>query len=388
MNDTKLDRLLADASPYTDTEVCALQFSRGDAELLGEVVGAQLAGSDELELELAADTRSRNWPGSARVITVAATAALVVTGFAVWRVNGTDSSSGSAATVADTSAPVSNTGLSWPPRILLDDSWTAVYADEDPTSGFGEIQFVRGMDGVSITWGPHTTPDPEIYGDGSGPMEERDVNVLGRVSLSIDESVVQTGTVPQTSRHRVIVPVDQGTIQIQVSVQRADILDGVLSSIQSVDIASWVAALPARTVTPAQRPGAVAQILAGVPLPDGFDTASLGASPVYSDRYQLVAYVISAAVCGWLDVWFTAKDNNESIGEHAAAEALATSREWPALVEIAPEGGFADVMWEHADAVNGDGMLPSGTRLDRLYAANTGCNRFWTDSLPPDASVP
>jgi hypothetical protein len=90
-----------------------------------------------------------------RVITTAAACMALVISLAVWRANGNDgpSSAPSTTPTVTNAPPVRGPQLLWPPRVLLDDSWTAIYADEDPTDGYGEIQFVRAGDGSSRPWG-------------------------------------------------------------------------------------------------------------------------------------------------------------------------------------------------------------------------------------------
>jgi hypothetical protein len=43
-----------------------------------------------------------------------------------------------------------------------------------------------------------------------------------------------------------------------------------------------------------------------------------------------------------------------------ASAALATSRDWPMLLEIADQGGWSDELWLHADAVNGGEGVMTG----------------------------
>lgn len=400
MNDTQLDRLLADASPYYDDEVRSLTLNRADADLLAEIVDVSNASAHEgLRLEAVVGRPTRSVLSRARVITTAAACLMLVIGLAVWQANGSDGPSSAPATtpVVTTTPPVPGPQLSWPPRILLDDSWTATYADEDPTDAYGEIQFVRAGDNVSVTWRPDQA-NLETYTDSASMTVETDAEVLGRPALVITylgadpPEGVTAPTVPVTATYGAIIPVDDGTIEVALELQRDANLEGTLASLRAADTTTWEAALPARTVTPEERPEAVTQILTGIPIPAELDVRPLALQPVYSDQYQLVAYVTGATMCGGLDVWFTANDDGDTDGAQAAAAALATSRDWAALNDIADEGAWPDWIWANADAINGDTpdteVGPGGVPT-RLSAANSGCNRFWTgDSLPPDASTP
>ena len=128
---------------------------------------------------------------------------------------------------------------------------------------------------------------------------------------------------------------------------------------QVVDLATWEASLPDNVVGPSAQLEAVAALLADVPVPAGFDAPELDDGST-NDRYQLIAHVSGAVTCAWLDLWFTGAETGDAAMQADAAAALATSREWPMLVEIADQGGWSDQVWLHADAVNGGEGVTTG----------------------------
>jgi hypothetical protein len=65
----------------------------------------------------------------------------------------------------------------------------------------------------------------------------------------------------------------------------------LLASLHEVDVDTWLSAMPASVVHPAQQTEAVDVLLAGIPLPPGFDAASIPTSDAVRDRYQLGAQV-------------------------------------------------------------------------------------------------
>ena len=112
-------------------------------------------------------------------------------------------------------------------------------------------------------------------------------------------------------------------------------------------------------VSDSEQAEAIAELLNGVPVPDGFDVAALE-SGTTDDRYQFIAQVSGAVACAWLDQWFTGQETQDPDLQSAAAAALATSHTWPMLTEIADQGGWSDELWLHADAVNGGAGVMTG----------------------------
>lgn len=138
-----------------------------------------------------------------------------------------------------------------------------------------------------------------------------------------------------------------------------------------VDEATWQANLPDGIVGSADVADQTAADLADVPLPNGLDPASIAPAATL-DRYQFVADLSMGVVCGWLDQWFTGVEAGDDALRTQAADALATSHDWSMLIEIADQGGWSDVVWFHADAVNGE--LPDAWEPTRADAESAfGC---------------
>jgi hypothetical protein len=150
-----------------------------------------------------------------------------------------------------------------------------------------------------------------------------------------------------------------------------------LASLRPVPEDEWPAALPDRSVTPAQRSAEVDRMLAGVTLPPGFDSSRLRAGGTTTDRYQLGAQVAGAVACAWTERWVTARAAGDDEGAAAAVAAMSGSRQWPVLVDMADEGAFPQVVWQLADAMAGDGMVPAGRPMTVEEAAPhaLGCPR-------------
>lgn len=122
--------------------------------------------------------------------------------------------------------------------------------------------------------------------------------------------------------------------------------------------------LPASFVTDAERPGVIADMLEPIPLPDGFDPASIQSTEI--DPYQLGAAVTGAVTCAWLDQYTEARQTGDATGVQEAADAMATSRDWPVLKEMEKSGDWPDAVWGLADHMAA-GDAPKG------WAAQIGC---------------
>ena len=136
-----------------------------------------------------------------------------------------------------------------------------------------------------------------------------------------------------------------------------DAFTTTVAAVRVIDEATWRAALPGNILSGPARAAAVDALLVSVPVPDGF---VLGPQDGTADRSQLIVQTASAVTCAWLNQWFDATDNGDTTTAAAAAAALATSHRWPMLSETAEKGGFSDVVWEYADAVNGGPGIPTG----------------------------
>lgn len=152
-----------------------------------------------------------------------------------------------------------------------------------------------------------------------------------------------------------------------------------LASLEVVDQATFDAAAGTDgIVTPDDRAATIERLLAGVPLPPGFDTAQVASAGGANARYQEIARVSGAVACGWLDIWFDATETGDDDTAQQAADALATSTNWPMLNEIADQGGWAQAVWEYADAVNGGSGVITGNGptapTRELAQSGLGCN--------------
>jgi hypothetical protein len=308
--------------------------------------------------------------------------------------------------------------LGWPPRLLLDESWEVVTADERSLNE-GYITFRRDDTTVYVGWyRGEVGPENGLAGStavGSATLLGEPVTVysapLAYSSADIQELIEgdllePDGVLSDFAPHPSVAPgstalpggdlvggplldgaladaVADGLIEgipssgpsaslrwdgstISVSVMPSNNTDSydsdrfvaVVESVGHVDGASWEAALPGRVVTPATRQQVVDEMLAGVPLPPGFDAAAMGESDLVRDRANLAGDVQQRLACSWLDRYFTADGEGDAA---AALEAIATMPDWPASQEV-------------ADATERpvEGVIPSGNGMGPLTVNDDG----------------
>ena len=133
-----------------------------------------------------------------------------------------------------------------------------------------------------------------------------------------------------------------------------------LSAIRVVDEQTWQTTLPPSIAGSGDRAADVDALLIGVPVPTNVDADALRDSDSFESRYQFIAAVSGSVACGWLDLWFDAETAGDQAGMGGAATALASSRSWAMLLEIADQGGWSQAVWGWADAVNGGPGIASG----------------------------
>jgi hypothetical protein len=150
----------------------------------------------------------------------------------------------------------------------------------------------------------------------------------------------------------------------------------LLASLRIVDEQTWEAALPASSVTPSRRPAAVDRMLAGVPLPPGFDVAPLKTERTVRDEYQLGAEVTGAVSCAWIQRWDHARKRGDTGAAQDAVAAMQTSHHWKVLTDMGPQGGWSSVLWDFADHMRGKGLW-YGRPLVGDAREGLGCIRWW-----------
>jgi hypothetical protein len=156
-----------------------------------------------------------------------------------------------------------------------------------------------------------------------------------------------------------------------------------LGWVTKVSAAAWEEAMPAKVVVPAEHAAAVAAMLKGIPTPKGFDPARIPDEGLTKNRYQVGASVTATVSCLWFRQWGAAQRSGDTAAEAEAEKAMATSKGWAILQEMAPEGGFPSVVWTLAKEMPSGVWTWDGKTHPLLPKAEAlGCARLGLPLLP------
>jgi hypothetical protein len=148
-----------------------------------------------------------------------------------------------------------------------------------------------------------------------------------------------------------------------------------------VDSETWLDAMPAKVVKAADHDAAVREMLKGIPVPDTFDPSRVPDEGLTTNRYQVGGAVTGTVACLWFRQWGEARRTGDRRAEVEAEKAMATSKRWPILREMAKEGGYPSTIWRLAAAMPSGEWPPRGWRL-LPKAEALGCARMGIPVLP------
>ncbi len=216
----------------------------------------------------------------------------------------------------------------------------------------------------------------------SGTRSDIELQALDRVieATSIRQGVIagEPVVVAQHSDSRFFIVGGADGFVIEIDLQlgpdaQDDAMDLFLSSLRMVDRASFESVTPSNSVTSQTQEEVIVEMLADIPQPSDFDSSRLAATGV---RYQVGAYVAGSVACAWIDQWVQAIEADDTERVREAADAMATSHQWAILLEMEPEGGYAQVVWEFADAITTSGTITGGGELgvEGFYQESLGCD--------------
>lgn len=344
MNDAELDAAVA-AATIGEARVAALDLGGADVQLREAIVAAHPVPDG-----------GRRW--ALRAVSGALAAAAVIV-LAVVVVGSLLPSRQQTAWAASVLAVAQSA-----PRYLLD-GWTVTRANQF-TAEYGGMWFADGARELELTWRPLDTHADFVADRNFGTDELEGVQVAGRPAqvfrYGFYDGGVDLAALWRSGEH---------SLEARAHLADEDEFRRALAALTEVDVDGWLSAMPANVVRPDVREDAIAGMLEGIPLPPGFDPATLDGDGV-SDRYQLGAQVTGAVSCGWLDTWVAATDRGDTAAAQAAVDAMATSRDWAILREMDAEGDYPEVLWEYADDIAADGDQFARSRDG--YRSGLGCD--------------
>jgi hypothetical protein len=255
------------------------------------------------------------------------------------------------------------------PRLLLAArGWTVTRADEFGI-GYGEMTFSNGDRTLELHWDRGHDLGNGLGERGSGTTALGATAVQGVTArlFRYDGSPDYAATWTQ----------DGYGLEARGAAPDLPSFKALVATLREVGVETWLSAMPPSVVKPQGRNKIVLSMLEGVPLPPGYDVASLlradGAAVV--DRYQLGAQVSGSVACAWLRLWVAARAAGNDSGARRATGALATAHHWRVLREMQAQGDYPEVLWQYADAAAGDGTVVGGRKLsvEASYRDALGC---------------
>jgi len=246
------------------------------------------------------------------------------------------------------------------PRVMIDlPEWTISYIEDsegETENGHyhhSTIQFTDGSSGVELRLVSGVFVDLEalIADRLSSGTRRDDQAVLGSEAFVVRYDDGSSFTAMWSAN---------GVEYEFVADTNEDVFQSLLGALTHVGEAEWIASLPDTVIS--DRPAAVRQYLADIPLPPALDPTALENGPMESS-YQVGADTIGAVACGWIEHWINAKAAGDQASMQEAVDAMAGSREWDILIDMTAEGAFSDVVWTYADAIAADGTVPGGRVL-------------------------
>ncbi len=244
--------------------------------------------------------------------------------------------------------------------------------DVDESSGpeygghVGELELTDGSRLITLNWYPADQYDNFVDDRQNGAESTSHTTIDGHDALVFDEGSRRTLSAWWLDGDNVFgLRGDNFTLDEYLA---------VVATVREVDQDTWLAALPAGTVTPDDRAAAVEATLAELPVPDSLDVDALIATGTANDAHAVELEVTNAVICGWVQQWVdgTASGNAAAVDE--ATRAMTSSREWPPLVETA-SGTMKEFIWDVADAMAAGVPLEQSPDLPQGpgYQRHLGC---------------
>jgi len=172
-------------------------------------------------------------------------------------------------------------------------------------------------------------------------------------------------------------------LELRAAVPDLTAFEERLDWLTKVDSQTWLDAMPAKVVKAADHDAAVAEMLKGIPVPRTFKPSRVPDTGLTTDRYQVGATVTGTVSCLWFRQWGEARRSGDRAAALEAERAMATSKHWRILHEMAREGAYPELIWQLAAAMP-SGLWEWGPHRWRLlpHAEGLGCARWGLPVLP------
>ncbi len=276
--------------------------------------------------------------------------------------------------------------------------------------GAGSMEFVTGP---AISYGSiKVSPDGEVSGmapkavrqrkvelswhhgklEFPGPLYRQPIKVPVLDTTALVNTRAETGYIEtKTEKKRIdwggpgdremaaIWNEDGYTLEMRAWVSNLSAFEERLGWLSRVDSQTWLDAMPAKVVKAADHDAAVREMLKGIPVPKGFKPSQIPDEGLTTNRDQVGGSVTGIVSCLWFRQWGEARRTGDRAAAAEAERAMATSKHWPILREMAREGGYPAIWELAADMPSGKGRR--GWRLLPQTEA-LGCARWGIPVLP------
>jgi hypothetical protein len=176
---------------------------------------------------------------------------------------------------------------------------------------------------------------------------------------------------------------DGYTLEMRAWVSDLATFEERLGWLSRVDSQTWLDAMPAKVVKAADHDAAVREMLKGIPVPKGFTPSQIPDEGLTTDRYQVGASVTGIVSCLWFRQWGEARRAGDGAAAAEAERAMATSKHWPILREMAKDGAYQQTIWKLAAEMPSGYREYAGHKWPLLPQAEAlGCARWGLPVLP------
>lgn len=334
------------APRITDDQVAGLPIDAGRADLLEEIMSMPV---DQLDRTADRRTgRARRGPAPAWLAVPAAAAAIAAIALVPALRSSPDEGAGEGAPVAaSTPSPGSASPTEQPqpeqrkaPSVpggeyvaLNAEGWAVTYVYEG--SGETDIAYQRGDQSFEMVQYPASSHD-SYYEDRMHVSEPAPTRLLGLASSTFTYSADDHATIRPAEGARFL--------EVRGTGMGLAEYRSLLDQVVQTDQHGLASAMPEGVVTPYDTKAAVARLLTGVDVPEGFTAADVDIEG-FNDAYQSAAKVAGSVGCAWLDVYAY----GGAAGRQRALAAFEGSTTWPLLRDTVEEGDYAPVFWAVAD---------------------------------------
>ena len=282
--------------------------------------------------------------------------------------------------------PRDGTGREWAPRLvrvaeasprflITQEGWTIASVFEF-RSDYGEMMFQNGPNAMEagappgvywmdLHWIPTAEHQARVEDRKRGASDTWEVSIAGHEAILMRSAVSPPG-LPRT----LTAIWRDGAHSMEL---RSDVIPTVAefkkvaSTIEEVDVDTWLSAMPASVVKPGERKDEVDRILAELPVPANLDVETLEQSGMVLNDYALEDEVTNAVVCSWIQQWV---DGTEAGDERAVKQAV-HALSWKGWAD---HPFIRDVVhgMKTNTPVNGDRSVPIGVTYQRHMGCEEG----------------